>query len=66
MELSSIRRGVRMSRERGIHGDPCPSAAAFADRVVFFADGRIGDELEQSTAEAVLDWMKALDPRRPR
>ena len=32
-----------------------PSAAAHADRVLFLADGRIVDALEQPTAEAVLD-----------
>ncbi|MEV6278289.1 ABC transporter ATP-binding protein [Nocardia sp. NPDC051832] len=38
-----------------------PHAAAYADRVVFLADGRIVDELRDPTAESVLDKMKALE-----
>jgi putative ABC transport system ATP-binding protein len=37
-----------------------PSAASYADRVVFLADGRIVDEIERPTAEAVLDRMKTF------
>jgi putative ABC transport system ATP-binding protein len=36
------------------------SAAAYADRVVFLADGAIVDELESPTADRVLDKMKSL------
>ena len=36
-----------------------PNAAAFADRVVFLADGRIVSELLHPTAEKVLDYMKS-------
>jgi len=35
-----------------------PVAAAYADRVVFLADGRIVDEMGDPTAERVLDRMK--------
>jgi putative ABC transport system ATP-binding protein len=38
-----------------------PRAAAYADRVLFLADGRIVDELRSPTAEAVLDYMKRLE-----
>ncbi|MBD0324556.1 MAG: ABC transporter ATP-binding protein [Aldersonia sp.] len=38
-----------------------PRAAAYADRVVFLADGRIVDELREPTAESVLDRMKSLE-----
>jgi putative ABC transport system ATP-binding protein len=38
-----------------------PVAAAYADRVVFLADGRIVDELADPTAEKVLDRMKSLE-----
>ena len=38
-----------------------PHAAAYADRVVFLADGRIVDELRDPPAESVLDRMKALE-----
>ena len=37
-----------------------PSAAAWADRVVFLQDGRIVDEMADPTADAVLDYMKHL------
>ncbi|GAA2725180.1 ABC transporter ATP-binding protein [Cellulomonas aerilata] len=37
-----------------------PSAAAYADRVVFCADGRLVDEMRRPTAERVLDRMKTL------
>jgi ABC-type lipoprotein export system ATPase subunit len=38
-----------------------PSGAAYADRVVFLADGRIVDEMAAPTADRVLDRMKGLD-----
>jgi putative ABC transport system ATP-binding protein len=37
------------------------TAAAYADRVVFLADGAVVDEVRGPTAEAVLDTMKNLD-----
>jgi putative ABC transport system ATP-binding protein len=40
-----------------------PSAAAWADRVLFLADGRLVDELRAPTADAVLDRMKRLETR---
>jgi putative ABC transport system ATP-binding protein len=36
------------------------TAAGYADRVVFLADGRIVDEMRDPTAEAVLDQIKRL------
>jgi putative ABC transport system ATP-binding protein len=38
-----------------------PRAAAYADRVVFLADGHIVDELREPTADSVLDRMKSLE-----
>jgi putative ABC transport system ATP-binding protein len=38
-----------------------PSAAAYADRVVFLADGRIVDDLANPTVTQVLDRMATLD-----
>ena|SRR5579859_2406222 len=38
-----------------------PRAAAYADRVLFLADGHIVDELRSPTAESVLDRMKNLE-----
>jgi putative ABC transport system ATP-binding protein len=37
-----------------------PTAAAYADRVVFLADGHIVGELESATADDVIDYMKHL------
>lgn len=37
-----------------------PSAAAYADRVVFLADGHIVDEMTEPTGDRVLDRMKTL------
>lgn len=37
------------------------TAAGYADRVLFLADGRIVDEMREPTAERVLDRMKSLD-----
>ena len=39
-----------------------PSAAGYADRVLFLTDGRIVDEMRAPTAETVLDRMKGLEP----
>ncbi|MBU6278802.1 MAG: ABC transporter ATP-binding protein [Actinomycetales bacterium] len=41
-----------------------PTAAAYADRVVFLMDGRVVDELTGPTPDSVLDRMKSLDARR--
>jgi putative ABC transport system ATP-binding protein len=37
-----------------------PTAAGFADRIVFLADGRVVDEMSEPTAERVLDRMKSM------
>jgi putative ABC transport system ATP-binding protein len=39
-----------------------PTAAAYADRVVFLVDGRVVDHLEHPTAAAVLSKMTTLEP----
>jgi putative ABC transport system ATP-binding protein len=41
-----------------------PSAASYADRVVFLADGAVVDELFGPTADSVLDRMKSLEAVR--
>jgi len=35
-----------------------PNAAAYADRVIFLADGKVVDEMTEPTAAKVLDRMK--------
>ncbi|MEU1116985.1 MULTISPECIES: ABC transporter ATP-binding protein [unclassified Streptomyces] len=42
-----------------------PVAAAHADEVVFLADGRLVDRMEEPTADRVLDRLKAFDARTP-
>jgi putative ABC transport system ATP-binding protein len=37
-----------------------PTAACYADRVIFLADGQLVDEMHTPTAEGVLDYMKHL------
>ena len=37
-----------------------PNAAAYSDRVVFMADGRVVDEMAEPTTERVLDRMKRI------
>jgi putative ABC transport system ATP-binding protein len=37
-----------------------PVAAGYADGVLFLADGRLVDRMEEPTAEAVLDRIKAM------
>jgi putative ABC transport system ATP-binding protein len=37
-----------------------PSAAAYADRIVFLADGKVVDEMLHPTSNAVIDHMKTL------
>jgi putative ABC transport system ATP-binding protein len=37
-----------------------PVAAAYADRVIFLADGKVVDEVDNPTSELVLDRMKRL------
>ncbi|GAB2806829.1 hypothetical protein GCM10027073_44430 [Streptomyces chlorus] len=41
-----------------------PGAATHSDLVLFLADGRIVDEMDQPTAQAVLDRMKQFDVTR--
>ncbi|WP_059007696.1 ABC transporter ATP-binding protein [Streptomyces specialis] len=41
-----------------------PTAAAYADRVLYLADGRIVDDMADPTADLVLDRMRRFDSRR--
>jgi putative ABC transport system ATP-binding protein len=59
--LSFLRDSVREHGQTIIMVTHDPVAAAYADRVVFLADGEIVTELQDPTAETVLDTMKALD-----
>ena len=38
-----------------------PHGASYADRVLFLADGKVVDELDEPTAGSVLDRMRGLE-----
>jgi putative ABC transport system ATP-binding protein len=59
--LSFLRASVREHGQTIVMVTHDPVAAAYADRVVFLADGRVVSELADPTAEGVLDTMKHLD-----
>ncbi|MFL6247672.1 MAG: ABC transporter ATP-binding protein [Thermoanaerobaculia bacterium] len=56
--LGFLRRSVRELGQTVVMVTHDPVAAAYADRVVFLADGRIVDEMADPTSERVLDRMK--------
>jgi putative ABC transport system ATP-binding protein len=59
--LALLRRGVDELGRTVVMVTHDPAAAAFADRVLFLADGRLVDELASPTADRVLDRMRSLD-----
>jgi putative ABC transport system ATP-binding protein len=58
--LDFMRRAVRELGQTIVMVTHDPVAASYADRAVFLADGQIVDELENPTADSVLDRMKRL------
>ncbi len=65
--LGFLRNSVRELGQTVVMVTHDPVAAAYADRVVFLADGRIVDELYGPTADSVLDRMRrpGETPRPP-
>lgn len=61
--LGFLRNSVRELGQTVVMVTHDPVAAAYADRVVFLADGRIVDEMYRPTAETVLDFMKQFDAK---
>ncbi|WP_419995572.1 ABC transporter ATP-binding protein [Streptomyces boninensis] len=61
--LGFLRNSVRELGQTVVMVTHDPVAAAYADRVVFLADGRIVDELTDPTADEVLDRMKRFDSK---
>ncbi len=59
--LGFLRNSVREFGQTIVMVTHDPNAAAYADRVIFLADGAIVTELRSPTADAVLDMMKRLD-----
>jgi putative ABC transport system ATP-binding protein len=58
--LSFMRMAVREFGQTIVMVTHDPSAAAYADRVVFLKDGRVVDQMDAPTADSVLDRMKTL------
>jgi len=58
--LGFLRRAVTEIGQTVVMVTHDPAAAAYADRVVFLADGKVIDTMARPTAETVLDRMKAL------
>jgi putative ABC transport system ATP-binding protein len=58
--LAFMRMAVREFGQTIVMVTHDPNAAAYADRVVFLKDGRVVDQMDDPTAEAVLDRMKTL------
>jgi putative ABC transport system ATP-binding protein len=61
--LGILRRSVNELGQTVVIVTHDPRAAAYADRVLFLADGRIVDELRSPTADSVLERMKKLESR---
>ncbi|MEV6795029.1 ABC transporter ATP-binding protein [Streptomyces sp. NPDC051320] len=61
--LGFLRNSVRELGQTVVMVTHDPVAAAYADRVIFLADGRIVDEMLTPTADGVLDRMKEFDAR---
>jgi putative ABC transport system ATP-binding protein len=59
--LNFLRRSVSELGQTIVMVTHEPSAAAYADRVLFLTDGRIVDEMRAPTADSVLDRMKILE-----
>jgi putative ABC transport system ATP-binding protein len=56
--LTFMRRAVDEMNQTIVMVTHDPTAASYADRIVFLADGRIVDEMHEPTADRVLDRMK--------
>ncbi|KPI17085.1 Phosphonate-transporting ATPase [Actinobacteria bacterium OK074] len=61
--LGFLRNSVRELGQTVVMVTHDPVAAAYADRVIFLADGRIVDELQEPDADSVLDRMKRFDSK---
>src|SRR4051812_37020672 len=59
--LGFLQRSVRELGQTVVMVTHEPTAAGYADRVIFLADGRVVDEMGTPTAERVLDRMKSLE-----
>jgi putative ABC transport system ATP-binding protein len=58
--LAFLRRSVDEHGQTIVMVTHDPIAAAYTDRVIFLADGKVVDEIREPTADAVLEEMKVL------
>jgi putative ABC transport system ATP-binding protein len=58
--LSFMRRAVKEFGQTIVMVTHDPTAASYADRILFLEDGQIVDEMREPTAEKVLDRMKQM------
>lgn len=58
--LSFMRRAVKEFGQTIVMVTHDPTAASYADRILFLEDGQIVDEMREPTAEKVLDRMKRM------
>jgi putative ABC transport system ATP-binding protein len=58
--LAFLRRSVTEFGQSIVMVTHDPHGATYADRVVFLADGNIVDDLEQPTADSVLERIRTL------
>jgi putative ABC transport system ATP-binding protein len=61
--LGFLRRSVDEFQQTVVMVTHDPVAAAYTDRVVFLADGRIVEELTEPTRDSILETMARLTPR---
>lgn len=58
--LAFMQRAVREFKQTIVMVTHDPTAAAYADRILFLEDGQIVDEMREPTADRVLDRMKKM------
>lgn len=58
--LAFMQRAVREFKQTIVMVTHDPTAASYADRILFLEDGQIVDEMREPTAEKVLDRMKQM------
>lgn len=58
--LSFMQRAVKEFKQTIVMVTHDPTAAAYADRILFLEDGQIVDEMREPTADRVLDRMKKM------
>ncbi len=58
--LGFLRRSVRELGQTTVMVTHEPSAAAYADRVVLIADGRVATQIDNPTQDSILDALRRI------